>query len=95
MCQAKSQKHEALFWWNFDEIYESAIKGINISGQINQGATASARNDKYQIGGLTEYLPGVRGKAIKLDGFSSYIDVIPPKQAEKQVEFDLIPVKLL
>jgi hypothetical protein len=87
--EAKSQKNEALFWWNFDKIYESSNKGINKSDQINQVATESALYDKYQIGGLTKYVPGVRGTAIKFDGFSSYIDVIPPKQAEKNSPADI------
>ncbi|MCX6226311.1 MAG: LamG domain-containing protein [Bacteroidia bacterium] len=40
----------------------------------------------YQTGGLTKFVPGIKGSAIKFDGFSSFIDVIPNDKTEEGSE---------
>ncbi|MFA5817566.1 MAG: LamG domain-containing protein, partial [Bacteroidales bacterium] len=69
LSTAKSQNNQVLFWWNFDDSLKTAHAEIN----------SSVPYGNYQTGGLTKYVPGVKGTAIKFDGFSSYIDVIPVK----------------
>ncbi len=48
------------------------------------------------VGGLTKYVPGVIGKAIKFDGFSSYIDVVPGdvKQGSEEIKKFQLPGKI-
>jgi hypothetical protein len=88
LSQAKSQNNEVLFRWNFDNIQESGHKGIKKPDKNIPVAIDAAQFDQYQVGGLTKYVPGVKGTAIKFDGFSSYIDIIPAKQAEKNNQTD-------
>jgi len=59
-ARPKSSETDAIYWWSFDKDDEaSAIE------QIQQ--------NKDSVYGNHAYVPGVRGKAIKLDGFRSYI----------------------
>ena len=86
--QAKSQNEQVLFWWNFNDVKESNGKAIK-SDSLHSGFVSPAvPYDQYKIGGLTKYVPGVNGSAIKLDGFSSFIDVIPAKFSENDNEVD-------
>ena len=87
LSKANSQNNPVLFWWSFDN-KETAGKEINKSDTVNNPVQVSAPYDKYKTEGLTKYVPGVKSKAIKFDGFSSYIDVIPPKVAERNNQVD-------
>lgn len=84
----KAQNNQILFWWNFDNVGETNIKAMNNDNHSKALAPPNIPYDKYKIGGLTNYVPGVKGSAIKFDGFSSFIDVIPKDLTEKNTEAD-------
>ncbi len=50
----------------------------------------------YQVGGLTRYVPGVKGLAVKFDGFSSFIDVAPinTKEGSEELKLFRLPGKI-
>ena len=75
----KSQNSPVLFYWNFDDTL--MVK----SNPVNQGNPYG----NYQAGGLTKFVPGVKGNAIKFDGFSSFIDVIPNQKSVEGSELKL------
>jgi len=81
-----AQDPKVLFWWSFDDSAKSAGKEITLAGP----------HGSYQTGGLTKYVPGVKGRAIKFDGFSSYIDVLPGelKDGSKDAELLNLPRKM-
>jgi len=56
----KSDTSEMVSWWSFD-----AEKGHSVYDNIQQ--------KKDSIYGSFEYVPGIDGSAIKLDGFRTYI----------------------
>jgi hypothetical protein len=66
----KCQNNPVLFFWNFNDTLANK----------NEPFHASDPFGNYQTGGLIKFVPGVIGNAIKLDGFSSFIDVIPTNQ---------------
>jgi hypothetical protein len=72
----KSQDAKVLFHWSFDD--SSKLTSWKAGQDIPY--------DNYQTGGLTKFVPGVKGSAIKFDGFSSYIDVIPKDMADGSAE---------
>ncbi len=59
-AQAESSEAENICWWSFNT--ESKTSVLDEVGQKNDSAYGSI-----------EYVPGIHGKAIKLDGFRSYI----------------------
>ena len=77
--QAKSQNNSVLFGWNFDDTL--AVKNLPFNPQQPYC--------NYQVVGLAKYVPGVKGNAIKFDGFSSYIDVVPGDLKEGSEELKL------
>jgi len=79
---SKSQNN-VLFWWSFDDPKGTAGSTIQTGNQNNYDNTTTVPYNKYKTGGLTNYVPGVKGTAIKFDGFSSYIDVTPPELKDK------------
>jgi hypothetical protein len=84
--QAKSQNNSVLFGWNFDDTL--AVKNLPFNSQQPFG--------NYQVGGLAKYVPGVKGNAIKFDGFSSYIDVVPGdlKEGSEELKLFRLPGKI-
>ena len=56
----KINNEKIIAWWSFDK-----DTGSNVFDEINQ--------KKGSVYGKFEYVPGVKGKAIKLDGFRTYI----------------------
>ena len=79
---SKSQNN-VLFWWSFDEPKGNAGSTIQTGNLNNDDNTTIVPYNKYKTGGLTNYVPGVKGSAIKFDGFSSFIDVTPPDLKDK------------
>jgi len=59
-AQSQSSGTDRICWWSFDENRENA-------------ALDQAQQKKDPVYGRFEYVPGVRGRAIKLDGFRTYI----------------------
>jgi hypothetical protein len=57
---SESSESETICWWSFDTTSEDSV--IDEIGQ-----------KKDSVYGPIEYVPGIYGKAIKLDGFRSYI----------------------
>jgi hypothetical protein len=74
--QGKAQDANVLFRWDFNDSLYTAGKEFKSSSPFGN----------YQVGGLTKYSPGVKGLAIRLDGFSSYVDVVPGDLSEGSVE---------
>ncbi len=72
----RSQDNPVLFFWNFNDSVNAQATALNIVEPYGN----------YRVGGLTKYVPGVKGAAIKFDGFSSYIDVIPGDLSEGSSE---------
>jgi hypothetical protein len=73
------QKDQVVFHWSFDD-------SLNVNN--GQSTTAQPYSD-YQTGGLLKYAPGVKGKAVRFDGYSSYIDVIPEDISNTSKELTL------
>jgi hypothetical protein len=82
LCSANSQDNRVLFWWDFDDPKGNTE---NVDNNAKQDKTTASQSGytKYTVGGLAKYVPGVKGTAIKFDGFSSFIDVIPPDPENK------------
>lgn len=82
LCTANSQDNQVLFWWNFDDAKGNTENADNNAKQDKTTASLPGPYAKYAISGLAKYVPGVKGTAIKFDGFSSFIDVIPDNLEE-------------
>ena len=82
----KTNTGEEIYWWTFDNEIEKEFTVVNDwnigpnTTNIN-AADEESRNfvhdeiqqKKDSVYGNYEYVPGIRGKAIKLDGFRSYV----------------------
>ena len=69
----KAQDNSILFSWGFNDT-------TVISQKPKPG-------NEMVIGGLTKFVPGVKGTAIKFDGFSSFVDATPPALASNRYRF--------
>jgi hypothetical protein len=69
----KAQNDNILFSWNFNDTLE-------ISQKPKPGV-------ELHIGGLTKFVPGVKGSAIKFDGFSSFVDAVPSALTSDDFDF--------
>lgn len=70
-------KGETMFWWRFDDgrpVHQ--LPPTDDEAQAWQVKEEVLGGD-YTIHGLAKYVPGVKGTAIKFDGFSSYIEGYP------------------
>jgi len=83
----QNQFSQIKYHWSFNE---------NQNIEMNYGETwysyytkESVTNTDFQIRGLAKYVPGVKGSAIKFDGFSSYVEGTPKSFEED--EDDLLP----
>ena len=67
------------FHWKFDENQDIEKNYGERWGNFT--TKESITKSDFRIRGLTKYVPGVKGSAIKFDGFSSYIEgwVVPPE----------------
>jgi hypothetical protein len=84
----QSLSKNLLAWWNFDDskqIQNTAL--LDVSGDSNFTKEA-VHNDIYNIEGLATYVPGVKGTALKFDGFSSYVEGFPKGLVEKNEDGD-------
>lgn len=80
------------FHWKFDE---------NHSIEKNYGkrwdkytTKENISNSDFRIGGLAKYVPGVKGSAIKFDGFSSFVEgVVPGIEQGKKLPSKTITVE--
>ncbi|MGB5895964.1 MAG: LamG domain-containing protein [Ignavibacteriaceae bacterium] len=61
------QNDNVICWWKFDDSEKNLKAGTE---EFVSGA-------KFNIVGLANYVPGVKGTAIKFDGFSSYVEGRP------------------
>ncbi|MCK4560395.1 MAG: hypothetical protein KAV45_11485 [Calditrichia bacterium] len=74
------QDDGVICWWKFDD-----IKSINEmtdeeeEDEAEFGTIESISGEKFAIHGLANPVPGVKGQAVKFDGFSSYIEGTPRK----------------
>lgn len=69
---AKPQENGILFKWDFNDTTGSQTNAKDPEKPYGQ----------FETGGLTKFVPGVKGKAVSLDGYSSFIDVIPKDLSE-------------
>ena len=68
---------DILLYWSFDdskEIQNTALEGVK---EENNYTREKVYGDLYKIVGLAKSAPGVKGTALKFDGFSSYIEGFP------------------
>jgi len=66
---------DILFWWKFDE---GKLNRLSEEERRGKPVTLESITQKpYVITGLAKYVPGVKGTALKFDGFSSYIEGVP------------------
>jgi len=75
------QDNGPVCWWKYDD-----IKTLNDDDEI--GTIESISGEIFSIHGLVKSVPGVKGKAVKYDGFSSYIEGIPSKWVQRRGEDD-------
>jgi hypothetical protein len=61
------QNDNVICWWKFDDSEKNLKAGTE---EFVSGA-------EFNIVGLAKYVPGVKGSAIKFDGFSSYVEGTP------------------
>ena len=77
MSSIQSQPKENLInWWSFDdakEIEDSRYTREKLIYVTEESITGG----NYYLKGLPRYVPGVSGTALKLDGFTSYVEGIP------------------
>jgi hypothetical protein len=74
-----SQNSSPLFYWSFDDPADATNRPWDLTRPYG----------RYQAGGHTKLVPGVRGNAVKFDGYSSYIDVLPVDPDPESPEFKL------
>jgi len=69
---------EEVLHWGFDEDREIDIE---YGGRMPRIYTKEAvTKTQFRIYGLAKYVPGVKGSAMKFDGFSSYVEGMPEMQ---------------
>ncbi len=76
---ARPQENGVLFRWDFNDTTESQANAKVPEKPYGQST----------IGGLTKFVPGVRGTAVLLDGYSSFIDSKPMDISENSPELAL------
>ena len=70
LCQGKP-----VFHWSFDDEKDLSFSyGDDMPRASTEEVITGA---DYSIRGLAKYVPGVSGSAMKLDGFSSYVEGRP------------------
>ncbi len=72
----RPQDKGVIFRWNFDDSTGAAARPAGLLQPYS----------RFETGGLTKFVPGVRGKAIQLDGFSSFIDSKPADVSDDSPE---------
>ena len=64
-------------WWKFDEDQATKLTSVDEDEEPEYMVEESINGGNYSITGLAKYVPGVKGTAMKFDGFSSYIEGSP------------------
>jgi hypothetical protein len=77
------QDNELVCWWKFDD-----IKITNEGDSDDLKTVESVSMVNFNLRGLTTTVPGVKGNAVKYDGFSSYIEGSPNKRTGRRGEDD-------
>ena len=70
------QDDNIVCWWKYDDI--KSVDDEDLS------TIESVSGERFEIQGLAKSVPGVKGNAIKYDGFSSYVEGIPKKWVERR-----------
>lgn len=79
-----------IFWWKFDE--DKTTASLPDEKKAKQIITVESVSGKdFNIEGLAKFVPGVKGNAIKFDGFSSYVESLPGKFMDKEDDEAEIP----
>lgn len=79
------------FHWKFDENHDIEM---NYGERWARYKTVeSMTGTEFEIRGLAKYVPGVKGSAMKFDGFSSYVQgrIERPESEDEDEEEELIP----
>ena len=84
---AQSKSNPA-FWWNFNDSKE--IKDAAYYESDTYSTAEEIHGGNYIIHGLAKYVPGVKGSAIKFDGFSSFIEGFPKVNNNEEDDEDAI-----
>jgi len=83
-----AQNNDLIAWWKFDESLDikKPLSGYEDGDEYLTEESISGA--KYVIKGLAKSVAGISGSAIKFDGFSSYIECIPP-HPEEEMELEI------
>jgi hypothetical protein len=75
--------------WNFDDSKDMEFQyGRRMRRHTTQEVVTDTR---CRIYGLAKYAPGVKGTAMRFDGFSSYIEAMPPLRSADDEEEGALP----
>ena len=75
---------EEFLHWGFNENKEIKIEyGVEMPELFTQ---ESVTDTPFRIYGLSKYVPGVKGSALKFDGFSSYVEGLPHVEEDQEKE---------
>lgn len=83
-------KGSVILWWKFDDAKTIVNTAFTDYEEVDNTTVESVRAERFDIYGLAKYVPGVKGTAIKFDGFSSYIEGVPfDLEEDMEEEFEL------
>lgn len=77
------QNDDLACWWKFDDIKMTSEEDDDEFSTIE-----SVSGVNFSVRGLIKAVPGVKGNAVKYDGFSSYIEGSPRKGRGRRGEDD-------
>jgi len=76
MMYGQNEKDDLFAWWKFNSTTEDSDMEI----------VESVTGQNYEVTGLAKFVPGVKGSAIKFDGFSSFVEGWHSFQGEDELE---------
>ena len=91
---SQSSDNPLLYYWSFDDTAGNGHHSFPERSVQKPVYTQDANSTDYETTGLINYVPGVKGSAIKFDGFSTYAETRPEPVAtgdEKSAEDFKLP----
>jgi len=94
-------QNEYFLHWNFDDMKEIPNLNVDMSEEEEEAPLVSTKeivsSSNFEIHGLAKYVEGVKGSAMKFDGFSSYINgwpELPEVYDDEGYETDPMPEEI-
>ena len=72
MINGQNTQDDLFAWWKFNTSLET--EADDEEDERGMSVVESVSGQEYGITGLAKFVPGVKGSAIKFDGFSSYVE---------------------